>query len=102
MKKAWIVVNLVQDCLLIIDCFVIEGNTTTQLPSHFSKTGFLRRSLIVRLIVPAKTTPTKVFPEHILRLLLFKLLVQVSFKNSLPLSASIKTGFFFNSEMYFQ
>ena len=44
-------------------CFVIMGMTSIQLPSPFSKTGRLRRSLIVLLKRSAKTAPYELFLE---------------------------------------
>ena len=56
-------VNLIDDCVLLLYCFIIVGNTSIQLASTFSKTGRLRISLIVRLKRSAKTAPRNVFPE---------------------------------------
>ena len=53
-KEAGIGVNLVGVCTRLIYCFNITDNTSIQLPSPFSKTGRLRRSLIVQLNLSAK------------------------------------------------
>ena len=39
------------------------GKTSIQLPTPFSKTGFQRRSLVVRLNLSAKAVPREVFLE---------------------------------------
>ena len=62
-KLACIGVNLVDECILLFYCFVIIGNTSIQLASLRSKTIFLRRSLIGRLNISAKTAPYELFLE---------------------------------------
>ena len=47
-------------------------NSSVHLLSTFSKTGLLRRSLIVRLNLPAKTAPKNVSLEKCLILLIFE------------------------------
>ena len=46
--------------------FVILGIISTQLEHNFSKTGILRRSVIARLNLSAKTAPGYVFLEYCL------------------------------------
>ena len=48
------------------------GNISIQLPFYFSKTGLLRRSLIVRLERFAKSAPRDVLLEQCLVLMLSK------------------------------
>ena len=51
------------ECVLLIYCFVIVDNKSIQLPSPHSKTGLLSRSPIVRLKRSAKSAPKDVLPE---------------------------------------
>ena len=62
-KEASFEDSFVEVCILLLYCFVIVGKTSIQQPSHFSKTGFLRRSLILRLNLSAKTAPYEIFLE---------------------------------------
>ena len=63
-----------------------------QLPPPFSKTGFLRRYLIVLLNFSAKTAPRLVLRLYLLMLFLFLRLVRSWFTNSFPSSVSIIFG----------
>ena len=69
------------------------GKTSIELPSHFSKTGFLSRSLIFLSNLSAKTAPKVVFLEYLLIFLLFRRLVKNLFTISDPLSVSTKFDF---------
>ena len=64
-KESPIGVNSVEECFLLLYCFSIAGNTSTQSPSPLNKTGRLRRILIVRLKRSAKTPPKEVFLEYL-------------------------------------
>ena len=71
-KAACIGVNLVEVCTRLFYCFVIVGNTSIQLPSPFSKTSRLTRSLLLLLKRSAKTTPNDVILESCTMLILFR------------------------------
>ena len=69
------------------------GNTSIQLPSPRSKTGSLRRVLMLLLLRSEKTAPMDIFLEYLLIFLVFKRLVKLLFTKSDPSSNCIKFGF---------
>ena len=57
LNDAWIGKNMVEECFVLGYCFVTEIVSSIQLASHFSKTGFLLRSLIVLINPSANARP---------------------------------------------
>ena len=79
-------------CLCFFLSFSVE--TSTQLLSFFSKTGFLWKFLKVRLNSSTNTAPKRVFLGQFFLLLLFKRLVKYLLTNSDPSSLPSKLLFF--------
>ena len=81
-KEACIGVKIVEECFLLLYCFVIVGNTTIHLPYFLSKTGFFSRCVIVRLNLSALKAPNDVRVKNLSIVLLFKKTIKVLFINS--------------------
>ena len=89
--------------ILFCYCSVIVGNTLIQIPSPFSKSGRLRRSLIVQLNLSAKTTPYELFLEKNLILFFYlesleKYCCRVRYRDQ----SRLNLVFFFNLSNYFR
>ena len=67
------------ECFVLLYFFVIVGNTSIQLASPSSKTGFIGRTPILQLNFSVKTAPVDVFLEQFSLLLTFKSLVNSFF-----------------------
>ena len=91
-----------EECIPLLYCFDIAGKTSIQLPSHFSKTGLLRRSLIVRLNLSAKRAPNELFLEYCLKILLFKNFEKYCFIILFLDQFRLKLVFFLSLEENFQ
>ena len=94
-KEACIGVNLVEICTPLLYCFVFMANTSIQLASSRSKTGFFETIFHNSMKRSAKTAPEEVFLEYLLIFILFRKSVKILFTNSPPASVSSKFGFLF-------
>ena len=95
--KAWIGVNVVEECIFLKHCPVIKDKASIQLASPFAKTDFWRRSLVLRLNLCPEATLKDVFLDNFSVLFLIKGLVKELFLKLEPSLASIIFGFILES-----